>query len=62
MTDQARIEAVDDFEFDPEWYCTHCNGDGMCYDGSDPLGDCPDEIHPCHACNGSGRRKDQWLF
>jgi hypothetical protein len=42
--------------------CTHCNGEGICYDGADPLGSCPDDIHDCHACYGSGKRKDQWLF
>lgn len=42
--------------------CTHCGGEGLCWDGADPLDDCPDEPHPCHACRGSGRRKDQWLF
>ena len=54
----------DDLEegYDPEWACTHCNGEGLCWDGSDPLGDCPDDPHACHACYGSGRRRDQWLF
>jgi len=52
-------EAYDD-GFDLE--CTHCGGEGTCYDGSDPLGDCPDEEHPCHACYGSGKRRDQTIF
>jgi hypothetical protein len=47
---------------DPEWAGTHCNGEGLCWDGADPLGDCPDEMHACHACYGSGKREDQWLF
>lgn len=42
--------------------CTHCGGEGLCWDGADPLGDCPDDPHACHACYGSGRRKDQWMF
>lgn len=45
-----------------EYWCTHCGGEGDCMDGSDPLGDCPDEPHRCHACGGSGKRSDQWLF
>jgi hypothetical protein len=51
---------TDDEDFD--WQCTHCGGDGTCEDGADPLDRCPDEPHPCHACRGSGNRKDQWLF
>jgi hypothetical protein len=42
--------------------CSWCGGEGLCWDGSDPLGSCPDEPHPCHACCGGGRVKDQWLF
>ena len=42
--------------------CSHCGGEGLCWDGSDPLGDCPDESHACHACGGSGRGKDQVIW
>lgn len=42
--------------------CTHCNGEGLCWDGADPLGNCPDEPHRCHACGGSGDREDQVVF
>lgn len=42
--------------------CSHCGGEGTCYDGSDPLGDCPDEPHDCHACGGSGRAEDQVIW
>ena len=45
-----------------DWDCTHCGGDGVCMDGTDPLGNCPDEPHRCHACGGSGRRRDQTIF
>jgi hypothetical protein len=45
-----------------EYDCTHCGGEGLCWDGSDPLGNCPDEPHRCHACGGSGNRKDQRIF
>lgn len=62
MTDQNDTPAVDGYDEDPEWACTHCGGSGDCYDGSDPLGDCGDEIHACHACYGTGKRKDQWVF
>ncbi len=60
-TDQ-RDRAIEDLAWDAEWACTHCGGEGLCWDGSDPLGDCPDEPHPCHACDGSGRRDDQRIF
>lgn len=52
----------EDYDDGFEHGCTHCGGDGLCYDGSDPLGDCPDIAHRCHACNGSGRRADQTIF
>lgn len=42
--------------------CTYCNGEGLCWDGSDPLGDCGDEPHRCHACGGSGDIEDQVIF
>ena len=42
--------------------CTHCGGEGLCWDGDDPLGECPGEPHRCHACNGSGNRRDQVIF
>jgi hypothetical protein len=54
--------SCDDYEFDPEWGCTHCGGEGTCDEGSDPLGNCPDDLHRCHACGGSGRRSDQRIF
>lgn len=47
---------------DRETGCTHCGGEGLCWDGSDPLGDCPDDPHRCHACGGSGRGCDQTIF
>lgn len=56
-------EGPDDFEaWEAGRNCTHCGGSGTCDDGSDPLGDCPDELHSCHACRGSGLRKDQCIF
>jgi len=45
-----------------EWECTYCGGEGTCEEGSDPLLTCPDDPHPCHACGGSGDRKDQTIF
>ncbi len=55
----GRADNPDDFDLDE---CTHCGGQGDCCDGSDPLGDCPDEAHACHACGGSGQRADQVIF
>lgn len=52
----------DDFEIDDELDCTHCGGEGTCDDNSNPLWDCDDVPHPCHACAGSGRRSDQRIF
>jgi hypothetical protein len=42
--------------------CTHCGGSGDCAAGADPLWDCPEEFHACHACGGSGKRRDQRIF
>lgn len=52
----------DDEDWGEELACTHCGGEGLCMDGSDPLGNCPDDPHRCHACGGSGDRKDQTIF
>ena len=49
-------------EWDTERDCTHCGGSGDCDEGSDPLGNCPEDPHRCHACGGSGDRKDQRIF
>jgi len=54
-----QLEHGDDIEL---LECTHCGGDGLCEDGSDPLGRCPEEPHRCHACGGSGNRSDQVIF
>lgn len=48
---------VDDFGHELE--CTICNGDGTCDDNADPLWDCDEIPHPCHACDGTGNRRDQ---
>ena len=48
---------VDDFGHELE--CTICGGDGTCDDNADPLWDCDDNVHLCHACGGSGKRRDQ---
>lgn len=60
LLDLARDSQQDDDEDDVA--CSHCGGEGLCWDGSDPLGDCPDDPHSCHACGGSGRGKDQVIF
>jgi DnaJ-class molecular chaperone len=53
---------AEDEDWGEEWACTHCGGSGECDANANPLWDCDDQPHPCHACYGSGRRKDQWLF
>lgn len=62
--DLTPLQDLEENEFDGELEleCTHCGGEGLCWDGSDPLGNCPDEPHRCHACGGSGNRRDQTLF
>jgi hypothetical protein len=55
-------DASDFYDNGEELECTHCGGEGLCWDGSDPLGNCPDDPHRCHACHGSGKRKDQVIF
>lgn len=70
MGDREGIEAMNDMldrafdgdDFDDDTACTHCGGEGLCMDGADPLGNCPDEAHRCHACGGSGRGSDQTLW
>jgi hypothetical protein len=66
MTKPQRIDPEDEEEYwvddNDELECMHCGGDGICMDGADPLGNCPDEAHRCHACGGSGNRKDQVIF
>lgn len=59
-----RFDDDDDYDggFGGEESCTHCGGEGICMDGSDPLGNCPDRPHRCHACGGSGAREDQVIF
>jgi DnaJ-class molecular chaperone len=51
---------VDDFGDELE--CTHCGGEGTCDANANPLWDCDDVDHPCHACGGSGNRRDQRIF
>lgn len=48
---------VDDFGHELE--CTVCCGAGDCDANADPLWDCDDNLHPCHACGGSGKRRDR---
>lgn len=61
MTRQTDI-AIPPEQWDDLLACTHCNGEGVCWDGADPLGDCPEEPHRCHACGGTGDRGDQVHF
>ena len=45
---------------DDDAECTHCNGEGLCWNGCDPLW--YDDVHACHACHGTGNRRDQVIF
>lgn len=60
----TEVEELFDELFDDgqEWDCTHCGGDGDCDANANPLGDCDENPHPCHACGGSGLRRDQRIF
>lgn len=50
-------------EYEDDWDCTHCCGDGICNEVPDWIGgSCPLESHYCHACRGTGRRSDQVIF
>jgi DnaJ-class molecular chaperone len=50
---------VDVDDFGHELKCTICGGEGTCDDNADPLWDCDEIPHPCHACGGTGNRRDQ---
>ena len=51
----------DDGEYeDDDAACTHCGGEGTCEQGCDP--GWYDDIHPCHACSGTGNRRDQVIW
>lgn len=55
----------DDADFMDDLDCTHCNGEGTEW-GDEKGGDFgwydPNKLYPCFACNGSGKRRDQWFF
>lgn len=62
---EITVDPYEDKDFDDEGFvlaCTHCNGEGTCDANTDPLGNCGEEDHPCHACNGTGDRRDQVIF
>jgi hypothetical protein len=68
MTDECMDCGLDerncqceDEDFD-DWDCTHCGGDGTCDANANPLWDCDEQPHTCHACRGTGRRRDQVIF
>jgi len=50
-------------DYDDEWSCTHCGGEGWA-EVDDPLWDECDEFGygPCEACRGTGERRHQWVF
>lgn len=47
-------------EVDDDAECSHCSGEGTCESGCDP--GWYDDIHPCHACNGTGLARDQVIW
>jgi hypothetical protein len=69
MTDEFDDWDDDGYDFD-DLACTHCGGDAVqeCYDPIAGCRGCPancsgvDTYAPCVACNGTGRRTEQWLF
>lgn len=56
----ADYELYDDEDFGDEYACTHCGGEGE-IENDDPLWYVGDFI-PCHACGGTGNRRDQRIF
>ncbi len=59
----VRPYTEDDFDYEGVVLrCTHCAGEGDCDANLNPLWDCDDNPHPCHACGGSGERRDQRIF
>lgn len=46
---------------DVEWYCTRCGGEGV-QESDRPGWEEPGEFVNCHACGGSGNRRDQRVF
>ena len=70
MTDQVAdaLTDDDDEDFDPNWACQTCGGDGVeeCEDFDTSEGcwerDCNGRIHTCPNCRGSGKAKDQWYW
>lgn len=53
----------DDDEYDDQWSCTRCGGEG-CIESDDPLWDDADEfgLIECWACGGTGAREHQTIF
>lgn len=54
---------LEEDDYDDEWACTWCGGDGYT-DDLNPLEDNCDEhgYGPCPCCNGTGERKHQTIF
>lgn len=61
--DEQDHDWVDGDEYDDNWSCTHCGGEGYCQ-VDDPLWDDCDEFGygPCKYCSGSGERRHQTVF
>lgn len=53
----------DEYEYETEWECTWCGGEGYA-EVNDPINDDCDEFGygPCGPCGGTGLRKHQTIF
>ena len=58
--DLREIE-IDDEEYDEEWVCTLCGGDGT-MENDDPVFYGHNRDVKCSACGGTGERKNQTIF
>jgi DnaJ-class molecular chaperone len=52
---------VEEEDFDDEWACTWCGGDGT-MENDDPVFYGHNRDVPCSACGGTGERKNQTIF
>jgi hypothetical protein len=62
----AYDDQAPDYGYDDDPDCPHCGGRPDEQECDDPIQccdpRCDGQWHPCVACNGTGRAKDQWLW